>query len=231
MMAAMARAGAQANMGASGRLQSEMSRQAGELEKIVAEQKEILAGTEAVDRDLKRSIEAETEKRLERLMSRFHELFEQLRGLLTSEERDLISEMERLLEAGQIERLSQLVASLEKALAGKPDIRRIFDQLMQQTKALIPDQNEVMTADSQERFPDLSSRQNELRERTAGLGEKLEMLAQLFPGMDTEIINDRTRKSLTTSGKGRVRWAQRPENWMAKTPPVQSLRNRKPSEA
>jgi hypothetical protein len=190
MMAAMARAGAQANMGASGRLQSEMSRQAGELEKILAEQKEILAGTEAVDRELKHAIEAETEKRLEHMMSRFHELFKQLRGLLTSEERDSISEMERLLEAGQIERLSQLVESLEKALAGKPDVRMIFDQLMQQTKALIPDQNEVMTAESQERFPGLSSRQKELRERTAGLGEKLEMLSQLFPGMDTEIIND-----------------------------------------
>lgn len=190
MMAAMSRAGAQASMGASGRLQSEMSRQAGELEKILAEQKEILAGTEAVDRELKHAIEAETEKRLERMMSRFHERFEQLRRLLTSEESDSISEMERVLDAGQIERLARLAESMQKELAGKPDARMIFDQLKQQAEALMPDQSEVMTADNQEKFPDLSSRQRELRERTADLGEKLETLSQLFPGMDTEIIND-----------------------------------------
>jgi hypothetical protein len=189
-MAAMARAGAQASMGASGRLQSEMSRQAGELEKIVAEQKEILAGTEAVDRELKHSIEAETEKRLEHMMSGFHELFEQLRRLLTSEESDSISEMERALAAGQIERLSRLAESMHKEFAEMPDARMIFDQLKQQAKALMPDQSEVMTADNQERFPNLSSRQKALRERTADLGEKLETLSQLFPGMDTEIIND-----------------------------------------
>ena len=190
MMAAMARAGAQANMGASGRLQSEMSRQAGELEKILAEQKEILAGTEAVDRELQRLLEAETEKRLDGVLSGFRERFEQLRDLLTSEESDSISEMERLLEAKQVERLAQLLENLEKALAENPDARRILDQLRQQMKAVMPDQSEVMTADNQETFPGLSARQQTLRERTADLGEKLEMLSQLFPSMDTEIIND-----------------------------------------
>jgi hypothetical protein len=190
MMAAMARAGAQANMGASDRLQMEMSRQTGELEKILAEQNEILTGTESVDRELKGLFEAETQKRLERMMSRFHELITQLRRLLSSEESDSISEMETFLNAGQIEKLSQLAQSLKRKFAGTPNIQKIFDELMQQTKALIPDQSEVITADSRERFPGLSSRQKNLRERTADLGEKLETLSQLFPGMDTEIIND-----------------------------------------
>ena len=47
-----------------------------------------------------------------------------------------------------------------------------------------------MTPGSREKFPGLASQEKELQERTEGLGERLEMLSQLFPGMDTEIIND-----------------------------------------
>jgi hypothetical protein len=55
---------------------------------------------------------------------------------------------------------------------------------------LIPESREVLTPVDKERFPELSSRQGNLKERTGRLNEKLEMLAQLFPGMDTEILND-----------------------------------------
>ncbi len=47
-----------------------------------------------------------------------------------------------------------------------------------------------MAPDDKGKFPGLSSRQENLKERTRRLKEKLEMLAQLFPGMDTEILND-----------------------------------------
>jgi hypothetical protein len=135
MMAAMARAGAQSSMGAFDRLQSEMSHQAGELERILAEQKKVLADTETVDGEIKQALDAETEKRLSRMMPRFQEL---------------------------------------------------------------------MTADGSQAFPDLFSRQENLRERTQELGDKLETLAQLFPGMDTEIINDLKQGATsmnTASGK------------------------------
>jgi hypothetical protein len=190
MMAAMARAGAQASMGSSNRLQSEMSRQASELERILTEQKEILAGTESVDRELKRLMEEETEKRLNRMMSRLQETTEQLRRLLPSEQGDSTLEMERLLKEKQIERFSQLTKSLERELAGRPETQKLIDELKNMMKELNPDPGEVMTGESRERFPGLSSRQDKLQERTKDLGEKLEMLSQLFPGMDTEIIND-----------------------------------------
>ena len=47
-----------------------------------------------------------------------------------------------------------------------------------------------MTPDNKEKFSGLSSRQESLEKRTGNLAEKLEMLSQLFPGMDTEILND-----------------------------------------
>jgi prefoldin subunit 5 len=58
------------------------------------------------------------------------------------------------------------------------------------TKQLRPGQNEITTEDSQAAFPDLSARQAKLKQKTQGIGQTLEMLSQLFPGMDTEIIND-----------------------------------------
>ena len=218
MMAAMARAGAQANMGSSDRLQSEMSRQASELEKILAEQKEILAGTESLDRELKRLTEEETEKRLNRMMPRLQETIEHLRRLLPSEQRDSISEMERLLKEKQIERLSGLATSMEKELAGRPDAQKLVDELMAMTKEMIPDSGETLTADSKGKFPGLTSRQEKLRERTKNLGETLERLSQLFPSMDTEILNDLKE---ATSSMGRASGRLRGEDAPGAIPPEQ----------
>jgi len=58
-----ARAGAQANSGSFDRLQSEMSHQASELDKILDEQKESFSGTEGIDRDLKQKMEEEIWKK------------------------------------------------------------------------------------------------------------------------------------------------------------------------
>jgi hypothetical protein len=218
MMAAMARAGAQANMGSSDRLQSEMSRQASELEKMLAEQKEILAGTESLDRELKRLTEEETEKRLNRMMPRLQETIEHLRRLLPSEQRDSISEMERLLKEKQIERLSGLATSLEKELAGRPDAQKLVDELMAMTKEMIPDSGETLTADSKGKFPGLTSRQERLRERTKNLGETLERLSQLFPSMDTEILNDLKE---ATGSMGRASGRLRGEDAPGAIPPEQ----------
>jgi hypothetical protein len=190
MMAAMARAGAQASMGSFDRLQSEMSHQAGELEKILAEQKSVLADSETVDGEVKEALDAETEKRLTQMLSRFQELMEQLQLRLPSEQRDSVSEMQRLLKEGQIEKLSRFLESLQKEPTDQAEIRKLVDELLSKTRALTPKQHEVMTADRRQKFPDLFSRQENLQERTRELGEKLETLAQLFPGMDTEIIND-----------------------------------------
>lgn len=190
MMAAMENAGSQARTGAMDRLQSEMSRKAGELEKILQEQKEILAGTESIHREITGEMEGETEKRFNEMMPRLKETMEQLRRLLPSEEGNPVSEMERLLKERQIKRLSQLSKSLAKELVESPEVLKLLDEFMNRTKELAPDEREVMTAETKKKFPDLSSREKTLQERTRDLGKTLEVLSQLFPGMDTEIIND-----------------------------------------
>ncbi len=108
MMAALGRAGAQAQRSAFDQLQGEMRRQAGELDKILAEQREILGKTEGIDKEVRKKTQ----------------------------------------------------------------------------------EGEILGPERREEFSGLSSRQDHLRERTEGLQEKLEMLSQLFPAMDTELLNN-----------------------------------------
>ena len=118
MMAALGRAGTRAGTSPFDRLQSEMSRQSGELDKILAEQKEILSETEKINRAMNEPING----------------------------------------------------ALEEGPTSDPD--------------------EVARELHHERFPGLSDRQEYLKRRTKDFLEKLEMMAQLFPGMDTEILKD-----------------------------------------
>ena len=190
MMAALGRAGAMAGMSPFDRLQAEMSGQAGELEKVLADQKEILRETERVDKETKRRIEEETEKRLNQSLPQSKVALEDLRRLLQAEQSDLIEELEKFLKESKLERFSQLAEELEKELSGKEEVQRLIRDLRERIESLTPNSNEVMSPENREKFPGLSSRQENLRKRTEGLREKLEMLAQLFPGMDTEILND-----------------------------------------
>jgi len=190
MMAAMARAGAQSRMGSFDRLQSEMSRQTGELEKIVNEQREILAGTQAMEAQLRGSLEAELESRLEEMMTPIQLTLDQLQRLLPSEQQDVVSEMKRLLQGEKIEEFSDLADTLAEDLNSRPAVRKVADELVRMISGLRPAPNEAMTAELRKEFPVLSHRQERLYEETTGLGDMLETLSQLFPGMDSEIIHD-----------------------------------------
>ncbi len=190
MMAALGRAGAQANMGSFDRLQAEMARQTSELEKILGEQKEVLSGTERINQEIKRMAEEETEKRLNRFLPRLQESLEGLHRSLPAEQDDAIEELAKLLREQNLERFSELAKNLEKELPEKPDIRKLIEELRKMAESLSPDPRELMTPDNKDRFPPLSSRQETLGKRTRDLTEKLEMLSQLFPGMDTEILSD-----------------------------------------
>ena len=122
MMAALGRAGTRAGTSPFDRLQSEMSRQSGELDKILAEQKEILSETEKINRAIN----------------------------------ELIKE------------------PINEAL----------------NEEAVPRPDEVAREPDREKFPGLSDRQEYLKRRTKDFLEKLEMMAQLFPGTDTEILKD-----------------------------------------
>lgn len=66
----------------------------------------------------------------------------------------------------------------------------MIDQLLEMAGLLIPTPEEILTSEKKQQFPGLSSRQDKLENRTRTLTEKLEMLSQLFPGMDSDILND-----------------------------------------
>jgi soluble cytochrome b562 len=190
MMAALGRAGTMAGQSSFDRLQGEMARQTGELEKILAEQKEILRGTEGIDRGTKQRIEEEVEKRLQQSLPQLNEKLEGLRRSLQSEQSDSIEELEGLLKGSKLERFSQLTEELEKELSEKPEAQEVIRELREIMENLIPGQEEMLAPESRDEFPGLSSRQENLKERAENLRKTLEMLAQLFPGMDSEILND-----------------------------------------
>jgi ferritin len=192
MMAALGRAGTMAGQSSFDRLQGEMSRQTGELEKILAEQKEILRETEGIDRETKRRIEEEVEKRLHQSLPQSKEKLEGLRQSLQAEQSDSIGDLEELLKGSKLERFSQLAKELEKELSDKPEVQELIRELREMNEKLIPGPEEMLAPENREKFPNLSSRQENLRERTESLRKTLEMLAQLFPGMDSEILNDLT---------------------------------------
>ncbi|OGP78716.1 MAG: hypothetical protein A2V86_17040 [Deltaproteobacteria bacterium RBG_16_49_23] len=190
MMAAMGRAGAQSGMSAFDRIQGEMSRQAGELDRILAEQREILKETEKIDKEVRRKLEEEAEKRLSQFRSRLKEILEKLETSLPHEQADSIKELERLLGTERLERFSQLLKELEKELSGNEEAQKRIGELKEIEEGFNPDPKEMMAPDTRTKFPGLSSRQEILKERTKSIKEKLEMLAQLFPGMDSEILHD-----------------------------------------
>jgi len=190
MMVSLGKAGARAGMAPLDRLQGEMNRQSGELDKILAEQREILRGTEKIDREIKRRAEEERAARLQRALPQFQETLEQLDRSLPPEQKDSIEELRKLLRGGLLEKFTEATRDLEKDLSGRSEDQKLIRKMREMAEGLLPDPKELANPDSQSRFSGLSSRQGNLKERTKGLQEKLEMLAQLFPGMDTEIIKN-----------------------------------------
>ncbi len=190
MMAALGRAGTRAGMSPFDRLQAEMSRQAGELDKILAEQKQILNETEGIDKQLKNAIDEEIRKRLEIMLPHLQALLDQLHQQMPSEQADLVEEWERLLKEGKIDRLSSLVREFQRDLSGRPDLQKLLKELNEMMGHLVSPANETANSLDKRTFPDLSTRQDRLKERTRNFLEKLEMFAQLFPGLDTEVLKD-----------------------------------------
>ncbi len=218
MMAALGRAGAQAGMAPFDRLQREMSHQSGELAKILEEQKEILSETEKIDREVRAQMEEEIDKRLNLGLPQFQEALDELSRFLVPEQKELTEDLQMLLKGGNLERFSQVMKELEKEMTVRPEAKKLIQELRKMVEDMTPGAKEIMTPNERGKFPGLSNRQGNLRERTMGLKEKLEMLAQLFPGMDTEILNDLKD---ATGSMGDASRSLRQENASAAIPPEQ----------
>ena len=145
MMASLGRAGSQAGMSPFGRLQEEMNRQAGELDKILSEQKEILSQTEGVDRAVKRLMEEETGKKLRESVTAMKEALETLERSLPPEQQDVIEELGKLLKEGSLERFSEVMKELDKELTGRPQVQTPLRRLKEMIEGLVTDPKEVLT--------------------------------------------------------------------------------------
>jgi hypothetical protein len=190
MMASLGRAGAQANMGSMDRLQGQMNRQSSELSKILEEQQEILRETERIEGEVRRRMEEEIRRNLDRELPRLREQLEELGRSFSPEQKEMVAELERLLKEEKMKMFSERAGEVEKELTRNPGDRKRLREIREMADRLSPDPSRILSEAEKSRFPDLSSREEQLQERTKGLKEKLEMLAQLFPGMDTEILKD-----------------------------------------
>jgi uncharacterized phage infection (PIP) family protein YhgE len=190
MMAALSRAGSQAARSQMDRMQGEMSRQTGELGKILSEQKEILRETERIEREVREKIYEEAEKRLKDAQPLLFESLERLKQSMPSEAREGIQEGEKLLRQGRARRLEEQVKEWLKDFEGKPEPRQVLEEMEKMLEGLRPNAQEVMEREQKGKFPSLSSRQEGLKERTRVLKEELDTIAQLFPGIDTEILKN-----------------------------------------
>jgi hypothetical protein len=220
MLAALSTNGDRAAADSLGRIGSEMNRQASELERILNEQKEILKGTESVDRELDRLKEAAARRNLEQSAGRIGELLNRLREALGSNESAASAEMESYLKERNIEKLEVAVRKLRERAGGgtgamEPEgeaapaegprdempggegpveeehsVVALLEDLLETLEGLEPGKDGVMTGTERKRLSDLSSRQGRLEGRTSELAQRLDMLSQLFPGIDISILDD-----------------------------------------
>ncbi|HYB21493.1 MAG TPA: DUF4175 family protein, partial [Thermodesulfobacteriota bacterium] len=220
MMASLSMAGARANMQSANRLQGEMTRQVGELDKILAEQQEILSETEKIDQELKRRAEEEGGKEMKRSLPQFDAALERLRKAFPPEQKESLEELARLLQKERLEESSGFVKELEKELSKGPGDEKLLGEVRKMLEGILPDPRELMTPEQRKKFPGLSSRQENLKERTKVLQEKLEMLSQLFPEMDREILQDLNG---ATGSMGEASGMLRGENAPGAIPPEQEV--------
>jgi soluble cytochrome b562 len=190
MMASLGRAGSRASRSQADRMQGEMSRQAGELDRILAEQREILRETERIDRQLRQRREEEAGKRLKASEPILRDHLEQLRRSVPPEAGENIQGGERLLRQGRAGRFEEQIKEWMKEFEQNPEAQKLLEEMKRILEGLRPGAEEIMEQAQKEQFPPLSSRQGGLQERTQALKEKLEMLSQLFPGLDSEILKN-----------------------------------------
>lgn len=199
---------------AMGRMQGEMGRSTSELQDIAREQREILLGTERVNR----SAVTETDRVLKEKLARFLEKAKAELGELTEifpdrESSPLVPDTD-LDDATMNQLLKNLIAKLlardfpgygegdklareelaKQRTAAQEQRARRAEETLRELKAeldgLMAGPAQALDDSDRKTLRDLSRRQSILRDRTSDLHEKLESLFQLFPGLDPKIVQN-----------------------------------------
>ncbi|OGQ79008.1 MAG: hypothetical protein A3F90_07150 [Deltaproteobacteria bacterium RIFCSPLOWO2_12_FULL_60_19] len=218
MVASLQNAQQSAMSSSMGRMQGEMMRSANELQQIAREQQEILVDTEDVNKQRQGEREQALKEKLDRYLAQAHAELAKLAELFPDEEREsgggrgpredvldeatvnnLVKEMiSRLLKKnfpGFEEILGMAQKELEKKRApeqeqksqrGQASLKGLKDDL----DALFGIPQTALRDEDKQNLRELSRRQENLKERTEELSEKLDSLFQLFPALDPQITRN-----------------------------------------
>jgi hypothetical protein len=218
MVASLQNAQQSAMSSSMGRMQGEMMRSANELQQIAREQQEILVDTEDVNKQRQGEREQALKEKLDRYLARAHAELSKLAELFPDEEREsgggrgpreefldeatvnnLVKEMiSRLLKKnfpGFEEILGMAQKELEKKRGPEQDQKGQRGQaslkgLKDDLDALFRVPQTALRDEDKQNLRELSRRQENLKERTEDLSEKLDSLFQLFPALDPQITRN-----------------------------------------
>jgi soluble cytochrome b562 len=215
MLAALQNAQRSAMNSGMGRMQGEMQRQSNELQEIAREQQEILSKTEGMNNSALTERDAALKSKLDRFLEKaiaelgqLTELFPDREGpddpsLLTNLDdatmnallRNLIAKLSNKDFPGYHEgdgharkELAKKRSRAQESRAQRTD--KSLDEIKSELEKLLNEPAKALTDAEKRELRDLAHRQDVLKERTQTLHEKLESLFQLFPQLDSKIIQN-----------------------------------------
>jgi len=218
MVAALQNSQRSAMASSMGRMQGEMGRSAGELQQILREQQDILLGTEDINKSALSERDSALKEKLDRFLEKAKAELGQLTDLFPDREggetNDAGAAAAQLDDATMNQLLKNLIAKLiDKDFAGYAQGDELarkelgkqrsgaqeeraahadstLKNLKAELDAFMAEPKQALKETDKRELRDLSHRQNNLRERTRELHEKLESLFQLFPSLDPKIVKN-----------------------------------------
>ena len=216
MVAAMRNAHQSAMSSTMGRMQGEMMRSASELQRIVREQQEVLEETEGSHKEKLAKREELLKEKLAEFLTNAQQEASRLAELFPNQEshheegaaadeldevtmNNLANNLTVKLQEKDLETLSQIMKLARKELGKKRRAQQeekaiaaeaILEGLTKDLQLLKEEPEVELTAEQKLDLQALSQREGNLQERTANLHKKFTPLFQLFPSLDSKILNN-----------------------------------------
>jgi soluble cytochrome b562 len=214
MVAALQNSQRQSMASSMGRMQGEMQRSNSELEQIVREQKEILLGTEGVNKSALSERDSDLKAKLDRFLQKALKELGQLTELFPDREgggedpeitkklddatmnqlvKNLISKLlsKDFPGYGEGDKLARNELAKPRTPAQEPKAQQAqttLNSLKSELDELMGGSAQGLNNSDRNAIRGLGQRQSALQERTEELHEKLESLFQLFPSLDPKIV-------------------------------------------
>ncbi len=199
MLAALAQARIEAQMAPFDRLGSEMANNQSELSRIIAAQQEILNKTEELNQELEKRKEAFAARRLEEMLEDARGILKELaRVLPLNGDQETASDIERLLDPGNLGEFSNYLEHMREELSEENPLLQMSDSsrsaLLEKLETILqklsPEASEMAGNEEKDYLVELARQEESLGERTRSIRERLEILSQILPMMDSGLTDD-----------------------------------------